>query len=251
MRNSFSAVRRALLPLALVLCGTAALFAGIPSKPEPPRLVNDFAGLFTQEEVNLLENYLETFSDTTSNQIAVVTVADLEGYDAASYAFEIGRSWGVGGSDHNNGIVLLVKPKTENGRGDVAIQVGYGLEGAIPDAYANRIINTILIPAFKEDAYFDGVAMACEYLAGLAAGEISEDDMNDLDDGLPWWVYVLGGSALLILSRKNRGGGGSTYSSGGYYGGYYGGRSSGGGYGGGFGGFGGGSFGGGGASGSW
>ncbi len=238
----------------MVVFGTASLLAGIPSKPVPPRLVNDFAGLFTKDETAVLEEYLETFSDTTSNQIAVVTVDDLDGYDAATYAFKIGRSWGVGGSEHNNGVVLLVKPKTDRGRGDVAIQVGYGLEGAIPDVYANRIINTILIPAFKENNYFDGVATACEYLAGLAAGEISESDMDDLDDSLHWWVYILGGGAIILLSRKgNRrgGGGGSTFSSGGYYGGYYGGHSSGGFGGGGFGGFGGGSFGGGGASGSW
>jgi uncharacterized protein len=83
----------------------------IPERPNPPRLVNDFAGMLKPEEVNMLERKLDSFNDTTSNQIAIVIVPTLGGDDKADYAQRLGEKWGVGQKGRNNGILILVKPK--------------------------------------------------------------------------------------------------------------------------------------------
>lgn len=235
----------------------------IPVRPDPPRLVNDYAGLFTPSQVSALENALVAFDDSTSNQITVVTVLDLEGMSAAEYAVRIGLDWQVGSAEFDNGVVLLVKPKTADSYGEVFIAVGYGLEGAIPDAYAKRIIDTELIPHFREKNYYGGVVSACEVVMALASGEISEPRGEEESDG--WAVFVLFLMLILficviaIIFGDGKGGGSGT--SGGRGGGgpviytgpvIRGGNGFGGGFsGGGFGGFGGGSFGGGGAGGRW
>lgn len=257
---------------------SAALFSlaasALPSRPEPARLVNDLAGLFSLEQRESLEKILVAFDDSTSNQIAVITVEDLEGYAPSEYATRIGIDWGVGSADFNNGIVILVKPKNTSS-GQVFIAIGYGLEGAIPDAYAKRIINNEMIPHFIENDYYRGVEAACGTLMQLASGEISATRTDG--DGDPIWMLIVFLIAVFIIviiliaanndgsgnnSRGNRGNrnrsildgpiitigndfGGWGKSSGGSFGGF-----GGGGFGG-FGGFGGGSFGGGGAGGSW
>lgn len=249
-----------------VMLSVVMSVGAVPQRPEPPRLVNDLARLFTPAQTAALENELVSFNDSTSNQIAVVTVLDLEGMEASEYATRIGLDWQVGSEKFDNGIVLLVKPKTADSYGEVFIAVGYGLEGAIPDAYAKRIIDNVLIPHFRENDYFSGVAAACEVLMDLASGEISEA-LKDEED--PIWVLVAIFVVLVLvifilaISAGDTGHGGSGrggHGTGSFSGpvrtgrGFYGGGSSGG-FGsfggGGFGGFGGGSFGGGGSGGRW
>ena len=251
---------------ALILIGAvfASVLYAIPSRPQPQRLVNDFAGLFTSVQVSDLEKELVAFDDTTSNQITVVTVKDLEGYDASEYATRIGLDWGVGSEKFDNGVVLLVKPRLGNSYGEVFIAVGYGLEGAIPDAYARRIVDQVLIPHLGEGDYYGGVVAACEVLMKLASGEISELRSDEEDDSFLIGFSIFIAIILFIIvvaiiaggKGNGNGGGGSggrrTIYTGpvinGGLGGFGGGRS-GGSFGGGFGGFGGGSFGGGGAGG--
>lgn len=270
MNNGKYVSRVLALAGAMLLIALHTAFA-IPQRPEPARLVNDLAGLFSSSQTEHLERMLVAFDDSTSNQIAVVTVADLEGYDAAEYATRIGLDWGVGSEKFDNGVVILVKPKTTSS-GQVFIAVGYGLEGAIPDAYAKRIINNEMIPHFMQNDYFGGVYKACEIIMKLASGEISEMREYEEDDSgayivLAFFILLL---ILFIIASKNSNGGGNggnggrrvytgpiitigddfgTWGSPRGGGGFGGGFS--GGFGGGFGGFGGGSFGGGGAGGSW
>ena len=254
--------------VALMIIGAAFVLevSAIPARPEPPRLVNDFAGLFSDRQTALLENELVAFDDTPSNQITVVTVRSLEGYDASEYATRIGLEWQVGSEKFDNGVVMLVKPKTAFSDGEIFIAVGYGLEGAIPDAYAKRIIEEVIIPHFREGDYFEGVAAGCDVLMKLASGEISElredDDEAGLIAGIVAITFICILVFVILLAHENGKGGGHGGNGGsggrGVYtgpiiigrpgGGSFGGGSS---FGGGFGGFGGGSFGGGGAGGRW
>ena len=267
-------VKKHILTATLLVLPAISCLA-IPSRPSPQRLVNDFAGIFTPQQAGLLERELVAFDDSTSNQITVVTVNDLEGYSASEYATRIGLDWKVGSAEFDNGLVLLIKPKTPDSNGQVAISVGYGLEGAIPDAYAKRIIENELIPHFKQDDYFGGAAAACEVLMKLASGEISESRSRDDDDAggvLAFFMFLIFVIIVAVVAARydkgnnnGRRGGGGNYRDGSdvmdaiiigsLLGSGRGGRSSwggsSGGFGGGFGGFGGGSFGGGGASGSW
>lgn len=258
--------------VALLLAVT--LLRAFPSRPAPERLVNDLAGIFTPSQRQELESVLVAFDDSTSNQICVVTVNDLEGDSPASYAYRIGESWGVGDTGFDNGVVLLVKPKTGSSSGQVSIQVGYGLEGAIPDLRCKRIIDDVLIPGFREGDYYGAVYDACQRLMALASGEISqerdrEDEIAEVAEVLVrLFIFFLVLFILVIVLKHNgngNGGGGGrrdrhiyigplggpwgSFNSGGSFGGFGGGGFGGGS--GGFGGFGGGHFGGGGASGSW
>lgn len=243
---------------AVLMLSLNTAIAAVPCRPAPVRFVNDFAGVFQAVQCDSLESRLATYSDTTSTQIVVVTVVDLEGQDAASYATEIGQNWGVGSEKFNNGVVILVKPKNDNGSGEVFIATGYGLEGAIPDAYAKRIINEIMVPNFIKNDYFTAVAGACDKIIKLADGEEFVPSSGEDDEGGSMLIVVLFIVLILYLvfRRKTTGGtsggtGGTTGGStskrttvippgGGFSGGSTSGRS-----------FGGGSFGGGGAGGRW
>lgn len=250
----------------MVMAAVFPLYAQIPARPEPQRLVNDFASVLSTEQRNTLERALVAFDDSTSNQIAVLFVNDLGGLDIASYAIEVGEEWGVGSAEYDNGIVVVVKPKTGNGRGEAFISIGYGLEGAIPDAAARRIVDNAMIPHFRENDYYGGVCEAVTILMKLASGEISVSDIDKEGDDSA--SGIIGGLVFLILmivifggvfSSKLHGGGSDTFTGGGrssggpiIFGGFGGFGGGSGGFGsGGFGGFGGGSFGGGGAGGSW
>lgn len=254
--------------VALMFIGASFLLeaSAIPSRPNPQRLVNDLAGLFSARETASLEHELVAFDDTTSNQITVVTVKSLEGYDASEYATRIGLDWQVGSEKFDNGIVMLVKPKTAFSDGEIFIAVGYGLEGAIPDAYVKRIIEEVIIPHFRYGDYFEGVSAGCDVLMKLAGGEISELREDDDEEGLIAGIIAITIICILVfvivlVHENGKGGGhGGNGGSGGRRtihtgpiiigrpsGGSFGGSS----FGGGFGGFGGGSFGGGGAGGRW
>jgi uncharacterized protein len=237
----------------------------IPERPSPPRLVNDFAKILGSEEVLNLEKKLVDFNKQTSTQIAIVIVNDLHGYDRADFTIRLAEKWGVGQKGKDNGIVIMVKPKTPSSRGQAFIATGYGLEAVIPDAIADRIIENEMIPEFKTNNYYAGLNSATDVLISLTKGEFTAEDYNEqsrkenapsiiafifffiffliffararttrhhsIGRSIPFWI------ALSMLGSASRSSGGS-----------FGSFSSGGGS---FGGFGGGSFGGGGAGGSW
>lgn len=265
--------KRFLASIAFMLWGLFVCTA-IPDKPAVERLVNDYAGILGQRERSILENELVRFYRETSNQILVITTTDLEGYTSAEYATEIGHKWEVGTKKHNNGIVMLVKPKTRMESGDAFIAVGYGLEGAITDMQASQIVRYKMIPHFRRNDYASGIAEGCSVLMRLAKGEISEVTENGRDSSGRLDSILLSGMILLFIFyfiAKSRNGGGNNSQGGngrrddsdvffgpvifpGMFGGgrrYGGGFGGGGSFGGGFGGFGGGDFGGGGGGGKW
>lgn len=241
----------AILTLFISFCATAQIEKVIPKRPSPPKLVNDFTGTLTPEQAIALERKLVAFDDSTSNQIAIVLITTTEGSSIEDVAIELGRAWGVGNTEKNNGIVLLVA----KGDRKTTIQVGYGLEGAIPDVTAKSIIDHEIIPNFKQDNYYRGLDEAADALIKAAAGEYKapEGYGSKKKGGFKTWM-IIAIVLFIILSSMFGGTSGGTYVSRGGYRGWGGGGWSGGGGssgGGGFGGFGGGSFGGGGASGSW
>lgn len=271
-------MKRRLLSIINLACLYFIVASGIvfsqdfPDKPAPPCLVNDFTGFLNKDEVGALERKLVVFNDSTSTQIAIVIVPDLKGYDKADYAQRLAEKWGIGQKGLNNGILILVKPKTqESPRGDAFIATGYGLGGAIPDIICGEIVDREILPAFRQGEYFKGLDRATTILMSLARGEFSaaqydkskkkeagsvapvgliiliiilvsifhnsgrSNHSNISRSGLPLWI---------LLGMMGSGRGAHNGSWGGFSGG-------GGGGGGGLGGFGGGGFGGGGAGGSW
>jgi len=140
-----------------------------PPRPDPPRLVNDFAGLLAPSEQQSLENKLVAFNDTTSSQIAVVTVNSLNGYDVSEYSFELAELWGIGQEGEDNGILILIAPMERR----MFIATGYGVEAYVPDAIAKRIVEGTLKPNFRNKAYFTGIDQATNLLIGLLSGQFS------------------------------------------------------------------------------
>ncbi|MCX6219425.1 MAG: TPM domain-containing protein [Bacteroidia bacterium] len=271
-------LNRLIVPRFLLIAVLLFIFAGakaadeFPARPEPPHLVNDFTGILSASQVRALENKLDAFNQKTSTQIAIVIVKDIFGYDKGDYAFKLAEKWGIGQKGKNNGILILVKPKFDNGEtGKFFIAVGYGLEGAVPDITARKtIIAAEMMPSFKVNDYYTGLDRATTVLMSLTAGEFTADQYDEKvskHSAFPGFAILLVIFVVFMLFNRNRnqtvganGGGGSLLGSLwllSMFGGRGGGGSwndfsgGGGGDSGGFGGFGGGSFGGGGAGGEW
>lgn len=239
-----------------------------PPIPNPPRLVTDFTGTLSADEVTSLEQKLVAYNDSTSTQIAIVMMRSTGEYEIADYSQRLGEKWGIG-SSKDNGILILAAMDDRK----VFIATGRGMEGVVPDALAKRIVTNLITPNFKMESYYQGLDQATDMIFKLASGEYKAEDVES--EGKP------GGATFLLLiliflfvilplikNRKDndnhmggRGGGVDLWttimlanllkgSGGGKFGDFSSGRGSFGG-GGGFGGFGGGSFGGGGAGGSW
>ena len=240
---------------------TSAVAQNVIEKPNPPVLVTDLAGVLSPEQKQALENKLVAIDDASSNQIAVVILPTLDGNPIEEYATKLFRTWGIGNKKTNNGILLLIAIQDKK----IRIEVGYGLEGAIPDITANSIIDNDIKPAFRQQAYYEGIDKATDDIAKAAVGEYKEArpkktrSKSKGSGGLFLIILII----ILAVLRNGRGGG-SNIGGGGFSdiatgmllgsllgGGGRGGGSGFGGGGGGFGGFGGGSSGGGGASGGW
>ena len=244
----------------------------IPDPMKPPRLVNDYANFFSQTEQYQLEQKLLDYERSTSTQIAVLTVKSLDGYEPNDFATRVLEKWGIGQKGKDNGILILIKPKTADERGEVYIATGYGVEASVTDAQAQRIVDIDILPAFRNGEYYQGIDKAINTLTSIMKGEFTADQyiaqhrgnsgkktsglavfiiiiiivliLRGISGGnkhissrggLPWWLLL-----TMLGSGGSRGSFGDFQSGGGSFGG-----------GGGFGGFGGGMGGGGGAGGSW
>jgi uncharacterized protein len=266
-------LKKLTLFLLLLLIAFVAFSQQLP--PKAITLVTDYTNTLSQGEIQQLENKLDAFNDSTSTQIAVVIIKSVGQYDINDYGQKLGRAWGIGQQGKNNGIVLLVALNDHK----VAIQTGYGAEGAVTDSRTQDIIQTDIVPQFKQNNYYAGLNAATDDLMKLMRGEYkgSGNPQGAKDDDNSWGDYailfiILVVILVFIFSRRGGGGGGQVIggrgispfwwflggaalgSGSGGWGGFSGGGGGfggGGGSGGGFGGFGGGDFGGGGSSGSW
>ena len=231
------------------------------------RLVNDYSGMLTSDQVEELEQRLRAFDDSTSNQITVVITPTIGGDDENAAATQLGNSWGVGQSEFKNGVVILIKSKTEEENwGAVAIATGYGAEGALPDVFCKRIIDDCMLGPLGDGEYYHAINEALEIIMPVMAGEYSyaqyrKDERREAILGMSiLLLMVVLAIVLIVIDVKkhpehwhNSGGGsgGSTFfgGSGGSSSWWSSGGSSWSSGGSSWGGFGGGSFGGGGASG--
>ncbi|HEV8611546.1 MAG TPA: TPM domain-containing protein [Thermoanaerobaculia bacterium] len=229
--------------------------------PKPERYVTDRAGVLQTDRAEALNRKLEQFERDTSNQILVWIDRKVpENFVLEDFTVRAFQKWKVGQADKDNGAVLFVFVDDRK----VRIEVGYGLEGVLPDITAKRIIENEILPRFRENDYAGGIEAGVDAMIAATKGEYkgtgtTVDERSRRRTGLPiqgcavplffLFVFII----LPMLARRNRRrwrtfGGSGWWTGGGGFGG--GGWSGGGGGGGGFSG-GGGSSGGGGASGSW
>lgn len=252
----------ALLVASLVAFAGANLRAAETIPPKPAGYFNDYAGVVSQDQALRLNEKLAQFERETSNQVLVAVFRKMETNSSIEdFTQRIAQAWGVGKKDRKNGTVLFVFIEDRK----MYIQVGYGLEGVLPDATAFDITERHIKPFFKNNDYPGGLATGIELICQAIRGEYTGDGKTTAErssrksGGSNIFFLVFLVIIILIAMRSSRRGRGYGYSSlggpfiGGWGGGSGGGWSSGGSSGGGFSGFsgGGGSFGGGGAGSSW
>ena len=260
--------------LLLVLIAALAIIASPVAAQTFPKLtgrVVDEAHLLSPEQAAAIDAKLAALETQSQRQMVVVTLPSLEGYEIEDYGYRLGRAWGIGDKQRNDGLLLIVAPNERK----VRIEAGYGLEGIITDALSSLIIQREVVPRFKANDYAGGIAAATDQL--IAQLQLPEDEARKVaadtaaqakkakaprfDAGTVIFLLIFFFFFVLPFIRAMRGGGrryGSSpgvmiFPSGGWGGGgsdWGGGGGGGWGGGGGFSG-GGGSFGGGGSSGSW
>lgn len=254
--------------LSIVLFSNLIFAQEFPKPMSPPRLVNDYANLLTQQEQQLLEGKLRRYNDTTSSEFTIVIIRSTGPYDIGQYTAELGEKWGIGKKGKDNGLLLLVAVEDRT----VWVATGYGLEPTITDANIKRVVENYIKPNFRQEQYFAGLDEATSIFMAMASGEFVADKGNENPGGVEALIMLFlflmfmigipylryrsmkkhhyGGkkdldffTAMLLMGSLGRRGGSSFNDFSGGSGSF--------GSGGGFGGFGGGSFGGGGAGGSW
>ena len=259
--------------MAIVGCALACAAAARAAETIPPlpaRHFTDTANIVSRATVDRLDARLREFEKQTSNQVLVAIYPTMQSDSSIEdYTYRVAEKWGIGKKGRNNGVVLFVFPRDRK----MFMQVGYGLEGALPDALAKQIVDREIAPRFRAGDYDGGLSAAVDAIIAATRGEYKaapKKDVGGKNVGVFIFFAVI---VIIILISAARNSGSSTYTSGGRRrrrrrghgsawpifiptggGGWGGGRGGGlGGGGGGGGGFsaGGGSFGGGGAGGSW
>jgi uncharacterized protein len=233
---------------ALLLSAAGSVCAG-ENIPAVTRRVNDYAGAISAPQSAELEAKLAAHERATSNQIVVVLIKSLDGRDIESVSLQTATAWRLGQKGRDNGVLLFVALNDRRMR----IEVGRGLEGALPDIVCGRIIREEIGPRFKQGQYYQGIAAGTDRIIQAIKGEYSATPgkaSGALFLVVPLFIFLFI-VVMVVVSIKRAIGGGGHWSSGG--GSNWGGDSSGGGGGGGGDSFsgGGGGFSGGGASGSW
>lgn len=163
---------------APVIIGTTAEGSTKPtnsifeSNQELPPTLSDYildqAELLSPEQESQLRDTLRQFEDLTSNQLVVILIRDVpENMVMEDFTQQAAEAWGIGQSDKDNGVAMFVFPESRQTR----IEVGYGLEGALPDALANRIIQTEMIPSFQNGNYFTGINQGVQAIMSATKGE--------------------------------------------------------------------------------
>ena len=247
--------------LLLLLCVWAPAQAQTFPKPNNTRVV-DAANILAPADEAALDAKLAAYEKNTGRQMVVATIPSLEGYPIEDYGYRLGRAWGIGSKEKDDGTLLIVAPNDRK----VRIEVGYGLEPYMTDALSSVIINTQILPRFKAGDFTGGINAGVDAMIAQlqlppeeAAARVKEVQATQANEGggipvaLIFWMLVL---FFVILPSLRRGKGGRRHRGMGpvvIWGPGDWGGGSGGGSGGGFGGFsgGGGGFGGGGSSGSW
>jgi uncharacterized protein len=235
-----------LLPLLFLGWGSASAVAGPTFPPLTGRVV-DGAGLLDGGAAARLDSQLAAFERASGIQLVIATLPDLQGYEIEEFGYQLGRFWGIGQKDKNNGVLLIVAQAERK----VRIEVGYGLEGTLTDALSANIIQSVIVPRFKAGQFEVGIEEGAGAVMAALKGEYQparDKKSSDSPGGL--LILLLLVMAVVFLRSFGGGSGGFGGGRGMFLPGGFGGGMGGGGFGGGFSG-GGGSFGGGGASGGW
>ena len=175
------------LALAIVMMAVAFITsADIPPRPKNANeLVYDYAHVIDSANLVAISDSLKALYEYNKVQVVVLTVNSLDEMELEDYSLKVLRTWGIGDKDKNNGVLILVKPKTgetTTERGQVRIETGYGSEGALPDFLCKKIQTDSMIPAFKENNYGLAIRKAVSVIAPCMRGEYPQEIATFLKD---------------------------------------------------------------------
>jgi uncharacterized protein len=155
-------VPRSVLLAAFAIVATVAA-AATQDLPQPSGRINDFAGVLDQQGESQLDSLLAALETDTTAQVAVVTMDSLDGANVEEYATTLFNAWGIGQKGTDNGVLVLVVPSERVMR----IEVGYGLEGILPDGLAGAVIRDSFLPSFRNDDYQTGIVTGVRRVAEI------------------------------------------------------------------------------------
>lgn len=161
--------------------------------------VVDTAQLFSPKERASLEKKLSLIEANTTNQIAILTLESLEDTTLETLALEVASTWQLGQAKKDNGVLILIVKASR----DIRIEVGYGLEGALPDGRVGSIIRHEMVPHFKNEAYYKGVKAAINAIEAATQSEYTAPTTQEEEDLLSFLVVALL-LVLALLSRINK-----------------------------------------------
>ena len=183
----------------------------IPPKPDKQTSVYDYINLLTPAQKNSLESKLLRYADSTSTQIVCIIISSTNGEDVSILGAEWGQKWGIGQSGEDNGIVITLAKDDRK----VDINTGYGIEYRITDLMAERIINRIMIPQFKEGNYYAGLDQGSDAIFAALKGEFKEDRDFGKKDGAPIPFFIIFIFIIIIIALMRKGGRGGKGGGGG------------------------------------
>jgi uncharacterized protein len=183
--------RRLFIVFSLVLFLAVGFSARAYVSPgKPTGFVNDYANILPAAEQQALEDKLVAFSRESGNEISLVIVSDLGGETIENFAVRLFEEWGIGREKQDNGVLLVVALAERQMR----LEVGYGLEGALPDLLSYQIITATLRPAFQSEDYYGGLDRAIEQIMTATRGEYPTGLDNDRQAGnlgFENWFWLL------------------------------------------------------------
>jgi uncharacterized protein len=181
------------LSLFTLYLSLATSLAVAQSLPKPTGRVNDFANVIDPSTEADLDRQLDGLEQRTSSEIAVATVSSLEGMSVEEYANRLFKEWGVGQATQDNGVLVLVAPNER----EMRIEVGYGLEGVLPDGLAGQIIREEFTPRFRDGDYSGGIRSGVgrvldvvEKHQVLTPEELAKFNESSSGDDAPLWVVL-------------------------------------------------------------
>ena len=226
------------LLLILLILPIACMTVSATPSPTAAFYVNDMAGVLSAEQEKSMVSVAEQLAKQTGAQVAVLTVTTLDGKDINEYALEVARAWGIGDKEKNNGVLILLS----TGDREVRVEVGYGLEGCLPDGKTGRLIDTYAIPYYARNDFATGTVQLFHAVMNVVCEEYSIDPaslnvpvMDTAEEEITTFdliftlVAFAGMIALIVLTRGRilfffgfggfgrggRGGGGGSHNFGG------------------------------------
>lgn len=179
----------------------------LPVKPNS--LVADYANLMSRNQVRVLEDSLISYQNRTSTQILALSVSDMQGYTPAEYATEVLNQWGVGQKGKDNGVVILIKPRNNFGKGEVFIATGYGVEGALPDILCGMIIDNGMMPYLQRGDFFAAYMKGATDVMKALEGEFTAQNYRarelttmDMIQGFMGMIILIFAIVSIVKSSK-------------------------------------------------